>query len=168
MDDILTGKKILIVDDEPDILETLEEMLNMCLVDSAVDFKTAEKLLSMNTYDVAVLDIMGVNGYELLTLTNTKGIPSLVLTAYALSPDDLVRSIKAGAQYYVPKHKISEIRVYLSDILHAREKGIKKQRTWFARLKPFFDKQFGPGWRESHKEFWREFDELYHIPKGDL
>ena len=43
--DYLKGKKILIVDDEPDILETLKEMLDMCIVDSATDFETALKLL---------------------------------------------------------------------------------------------------------------------------
>ena len=39
MEELLAGKKILIVDDEPDILETLKEILDMCLVDSAPDFE---------------------------------------------------------------------------------------------------------------------------------
>ena len=29
---LLEGKKILIVDDEPDVLETLEDLLSMCVV----------------------------------------------------------------------------------------------------------------------------------------
>jgi DNA-binding response OmpR family regulator len=163
MEDILSSKRILIVDDEPDILETLEEILDMCIVETAHDFKTASDCLNNNSYDVAILDIMGVKGYELLSLANMKGIPSLILTAYALSPDHLVKSIKSGAQYYVPKYKISEITIFLSDIIRAREKGIKKQALWFTRLKPFFDKQFGPGWREKHKKFWEEFDRAYGV-----
>jgi adenine/guanine phosphoribosyltransferase-like PRPP-binding protein len=31
--DILEGKRVLIVDDEPDVLDTLAEMLTMCLVE---------------------------------------------------------------------------------------------------------------------------------------
>ena len=168
MEEILKGKRVLIVDDEPDVLETLEEMLDMCHVDSASDFETAQGLLDRNAYDVAVLDIMGVKGYELLALSNKKGVPSLILTAYALTPDDLVRSIKSGAQYYVPKYKISDIVIYLSDILNAREKGVKKQRLWFTRLKPFFDRQFGPGWREQLKIFWEEFDLAYGVSEQEL
>jgi DNA-binding response OmpR family regulator len=99
--DMLAGKRILIVDDEPDILETLEEMLDMCLVDTAPNFETAQKFLRKNTYDGAVLDIMGVRGYDLLELCKEKGIPALMLTAHALSPDNLVKSIKRGAKSYV-------------------------------------------------------------------
>lgn len=42
---ILEGKRILIVDDEPDILETLEELLDVCQTDSASSFESAVTLL---------------------------------------------------------------------------------------------------------------------------
>jgi DNA-binding response OmpR family regulator len=168
MDDILKGKRVLIVDDEPDILETLSEMLEMCFTDTAPNFETAQKFLSKNDYDVAIFDIMGVKGYDLLKLANKKGIPALMLTAHALSPDNLVRSIKGGARSYVPKDKISEITTFLAEILESRDKGIEKEGTWFARLKPFFDKKFGTEWREEHKEFWQDFDETYRVSKDDI
>ena len=168
MDDILKGKRILIVDDEPDILETLSEMLEMCFTDTAPNFETAQKFLSKNDYDVAIFDIMGVKGYDLLKLANKKGIPALMLTAHALSPDNLVRSIKGGARSYVPKDKISEITTFLAEILESRDKGIEKEGTWFARLKPFFDKKFGTKWREEHKEFWQDFDDTYRVSKDEI
>ena len=63
----LDGKKILIVDDEPDIIESLEELLeDLFAVDSASSFEEAVSCLKTNTYDVAILDIMGVRGYDLL------------------------------------------------------------------------------------------------------
>ena len=167
MDDILKGKRVLIVDDEPDILETLSEMLEMCFTDTAPNFETAQKFLSKNDYDVAIFDIMGVKGYDLLKLANKKGIPALMLTAHALSPDNLVRSIKGGARSYVPKDKISEITTFLAEILESRDKGIEKEGTWFARLKPFFDKKFGTAWREEHKEFWQDFDDTYRVSKDE-
>jgi DNA-binding NtrC family response regulator len=168
MDDIVKGKKILVVDDEPDVLEQLTELLDMCIVDTAPSFETAQKFLNKNTYDVAIFDIMGVRGYDLLQLANQKGLPALMLTAHALTPDNLVKSIKEGAQSYVPKEKMSDITTYVVDILKAREKGIEKQGTWFARLKQFFDKKFGPGWKEEHKEFWQEFDKTYLVSKEEL
>ena len=168
MDQLLEGKKILIVDDEPDILETLEELLDMCLIDTAPNFEAARKFLEKQTYDVAILDIMGVRGYDLLQLANERRIPALMLTAHALNPDNLVRSIREGAQSYVPKDKIGDIGTYVVDILEAREKGVEKHGGWFARLKPFFDRKFGSGWRDQHKDFWKEFDDTYRVSKDEL
>lgn len=168
MEDILVGKRILIVDDEPDVLETLEEMLDICMVDTAPSFEAAQKFLNKNIYDVAILDIMGVRGYDLLELANKKRIPALMLTAHALSADNLVKSIREGAQSYVPKDKISDIAVFLADILRAREQGAEKQGTWFGRLKPFFDKKFGMGWRKEHEEFWKRFDKNSRVSKEEI
>lgn len=167
-DDILKGKKILIVDDEHDILETLEDLLSMCLIDTAPSFETGKKFLEKNTYDLAVFDIMGVKGYDLLKIANKKGIPALMLTAHALSPENLVKSIKEGAQSYVPKDKLPDIAVYIRDVLEERQKGGNKHGRWFARLRPFFDKQFGDGWRDKDKEFWVDFDTKAVVTKKDL
>jgi DNA-binding NtrC family response regulator len=122
----------------------------------------------MAAYDAAILDIMGVRGYDLLQLANEKEIPALMLTAHALSPDNLVKSIKEGARSYIPKDKISDITIYLAEMLDAHQKGIKKHRGWFAKLKPFFDKKFGKGWKEKHPQFWREFDHDYVISMDEL
>jgi DNA-binding NtrC family response regulator len=167
-DAILKGKRVLIVDDEPDILETLEEMLSQCLIDKAPSFETGIKFLNKNTYDVAIFDIMGVKGYELLRMATKKGIPAIMLTAHALSPDNLIKSIKEGAHSYVPKDKLPEIASFVSDILEAKQKGGQKPASWFVNLKPFFDKHFGPGWREKDKEFWQDFDDQNVIGKKDL
>ena len=74
---ILEGKRILVVDDEPDVLETVLDLLDMCNIDAAPDFETAKKFLQKNTYDIAIFDIMGVRGYDLLEIANKRGIPAL-------------------------------------------------------------------------------------------
>lgn len=169
MEDVLEGKRILIVDDEPDVLETLVEILDMCLIDTAPDFEAARKFLNKNPYDLAILDIMGVRGYDLLELANEKDIPALMLTAHAVSPDNLVRSIKGGAQSYVPKDKISDIPLYIRDILEVREKGgTEKRAKWFDRLEPYFDKKFGKGWKQKDKEFWEIFDRKYRARREEI
>ena len=167
--DILEGKRILIVDDEPDILETLEELLDMCLIDTAPNFETARKFLEKNTYDAAILDIMGVQGYDLLKIASQKGIPCLMLTAHALSPDNLVKSLKEGAQSYVPKDKITEIATYVAETIEAAERGrADRDVRWFSRLKPFFDRKFGTGWRKKDPDFWKDFDRKYISKKDEL
>src|SRR5512143_2305084 len=88
----LEGKKVLIVDDEPDVLEVLEESLKMCQVVAANSFEKAKELLDAQKFDVAILDIMGVDGYRLLEMAVRKDIPAVMLTAHAFTPDNLVRS----------------------------------------------------------------------------
>ena len=166
--ELLEGKRVLVVDDEPDVLETLDELLPMCHVVKASTFQEAEGLLGTQPFDLAIFDIMGVKGYDLLRIANKKGTPALMLTAHALSPENLVKSIKEGAQSYVPKDKLPEIALFIRDVLEERQKSGDKHSRWFARLKPFFDKQFGDGWREKDKEFWVKFESKAVVTKKDL
>ncbi len=151
-------QKILIVDDEVDILETLEELLDMFNVETASSFEDAVSCLKTNTYDIAVLDIMGVRGYDLLEATKKLRIPTLMITAHALSPANLEKSIKLGADAYIPKDKLVDITLYIEDVIAARQKEDKIGAPWLSRLTPFFNNLFGQDWKESEKEFWDEFD----------
>jgi DNA-binding response OmpR family regulator len=73
---ILRGKRVLLVDDEKDILAFLTELLGMCKIDAAGSFEEAKEFLETNEYDIAVLDIMGVRGYDLLEIAKQKGTPA--------------------------------------------------------------------------------------------
>ena len=167
-DDILKGKKILVVDDEPDVLESLIEILEECDLETASSFESAKELFEKKEFDAAILDIMGVRGFDLLEIATEKKIPALMLTAHGLNPDNLVGSIKLGAKSYIPKEKMSEIDTYLKEIFIAEEKGIEKSGNWFARLGSFFDKRFGSGWKNKDKKFWDEFDKTYQVSKEEL
>lgn len=166
-EDYLKDKRLLIVDDEPDILETLEEMLDMCAIDSAPDYETAKKFLDKNSYDAAILDIMGVRGYDLLELSTEKGIPALMLTAHALSPENLKKSIQSGAGAYIPKDKIADIAEHVADLLKNTQVGKPRHGGWFAKLRPFFDRKFGQGWKDEDKDFWREYEKQYVPSRED-
>jgi DNA-binding response OmpR family regulator len=65
---ILNGKKILAVDDEPDVLQVLEaEIIDACpdcVFETAATFETAAKLLENGAYDIVILDVMGVRGFD--------------------------------------------------------------------------------------------------------
>jgi DNA-binding response OmpR family regulator len=156
------GQKILVVDDEIDILETLEELLeDMFTVDTAASFEQAVAYLKNSTYHVAVLDIMGVRGYDLLEATHALGIPTLMLTAHALSPDNLKKSIELGADAYIPKDKMVDIALYVEDVLSSRQNKRKTKFTWFSRLQPLFNEFFGEGWTDPEKDFWERFEQKF-------
>jgi DNA-binding NtrC family response regulator len=154
---LLEGKRILIVDDEPDVLETLEELLPMCEVTTATNFDEAKEFLVSQSFDMAVLDIMGVDGYKLLEIAKSKELIAVMLTAHALSPENTVRSYKEGAASYIPKEEMTNIATYLNDILEAKEKGKNLWWRWFDRFANYYEKKFGEDWQEHDEEFWKNF-----------
>ncbi len=153
----LDGKKILIVDDEPDVLETLEELLSMCDVSRASSFEEAKELLELEYFDLAILDIMGVEGFELLEIAREKGVIAVMLTAHALSPENIVKSYKEGAASYLPKEEMANITTFLEEILEAKEKGKHFWWRWLDRWGSYYDKKFGEDWKDKDKEFWDKF-----------
>jgi CheY-like chemotaxis protein len=160
----LKDKVILVVDDEPDVLETVEEELDMCLMHKATDFDTAQQHLLSYTYDIVILDIMGVDGFELLKTSVSRGFPTVMLTAHALSPESLKKSIKLGAVSFLPKEKMSELRSFLEDVVLGGGKSVWTKL--FDKLGGYFEKRFGPDWKERDK-FFQEFEEQLKKDLGD-
>jgi DNA-binding NtrC family response regulator len=153
----LDGKKILLVDDEPDVLDTLEDLLPMCRLEKASSFKAARDFLEHASFDMAILDIMGVEGYELLEICNRNNVTAVMLTAHALSPDNIVKSYTQGAASYLPKEEMVNIASFLEDILEAKAQGKNPWTRWYGRMASFFEKKFGPQWQKGDKEFWEKF-----------
>jgi DNA-binding NtrC family response regulator len=154
---LLEGKRVLIVDDEPDVLETLEGLLPMCKVSKASSFAEAQRLMENEYFDIAILDIMGVDGYKLLEIANKKKVIAVMLTAHALSLDNTIKSYKEGAASYIPKDEMLRIETFLNDILEAREKGKSSWWRWLDRLGSYYEKKFGRDWQSKDKDFWRNF-----------
>ena len=163
--DRINGLRILAVDDEPDILETIVDVLDGATVDCARSYQEAIELLTPGEsdaptgkkYDLAILDIMGVDGMGLLTRTVDQGIPTVMLTAHAMNPGTLKASIMRGALSYLPKEELANLAEHINDVLDAVEKG---QSTWerlFTRIGSFFDKAFAPAWQSDDPEFWRYY-----------
>jgi CheY-like chemotaxis protein len=153
----LEGKRILIVDDERDVLETLEELLPMCNLVKAATFDEGKTALESQDFDLAILDIMGVNGYKLLEIAKKRGVIPVMLTAHALSVEDTVKSFKEGAASFVPKDEIAGIASFLVDILEAKKKGKSFWARWLDRMDDYYSKKFGSGWKEGDKDFWDKF-----------
>ena len=152
----LKGKTILVVDDEPDVLAVVSELLDMCKVDKAKDFDSGLQHILKNHYDAVVLDIMGVNGFELLKNAVARDFPAIMLTAHAVSPEALKRSIELGAVSFLPKELMAELKDLLEEVFL----GGGKRLWWLHSLQKtgsYFDRKFGSAWKEKDK-FFKEFE----------
>jgi DNA-binding response OmpR family regulator len=162
----LKGLRILAVDDEEDILETIEEILDEARVDTARDYQSASQKIKKQKYDLAILDIMGVNGLQLLEEAVEREIPTVMLTAHAISPETLMESIQKGAISYLPKESLVDLDELLNALLAAYHRGEPPWKLLFEKLGDYFDKRFGPEWKEKDNEFWSNFSRSYQIGKG--
>ena len=153
---ILKDKAILVVDDEPDVLDSITEQLDMCRIYRAKDYEIALQLLAGFTFDIVILDIMGVRGFELLKKSVSKGFPTVMLTAHSLTPETLKESIKLGAVSFLPKEMMVELDSYLADVVTGSRKVVWK--NLLQKLSDYFDRQFGADWKEKD-EFFKKFEE---------
>ncbi|MEO7269207.1 MAG: response regulator transcription factor [Knoellia sp.] len=100
--------RVLIVEDEPLMAEAIRNGLRLEAIaaDIAPDGHAALELLSINTYDIAVLDrdIPGPSGDEVAShiVASGTGIPILMLTA-ADRLDDKASGFELGADDYLSK-----------------------------------------------------------------
>ncbi len=102
--------KILIIDDEPDIVETVSFMLqarNFSVI-TAIDGFAGIEQAKLNKPDLILLDIMmpGMDGYEtclkLRSDKDTKNIPIIMFTAKGES-ESVQKAHKSGANDYIVK-----------------------------------------------------------------
>jgi len=100
--------KLLIVEDEPNLLSVIRKGLSEKNhdVSAALDGTTAWEMLSNSSFDVIVLDVMlpDINGIELCRRLRAAGnfVPILMLTALN-SSDNIVAGLNAGADDYMAK-----------------------------------------------------------------
>lgn len=102
-DPVLSGKRILVADDEEIIRETLSGVLTRlgCEVDTAADGAAAINLIDTRTYDIVLADIKmpHKNGYELFAAVKDKSpaTPVLLMTGFGYDPNhSIVRARREG------------------------------------------------------------------------
>ncbi len=159
---ILDGKRILAVDDEPDVLSLLEEEIKEaapgCIYERASSFEEASEKLKSNSYDIVILDIMGVRGFELLELAVSRNFRTTMLTAHAISPEALRRSFEMKARAYLPKEKLGEIVPFLEDVL--KLDYLSGWKRLMEKLKWFFDSKFESDWEKKTGLLWQEWGKM--------
>ena len=155
----LDGRRILAVDDEPDVLATLkEEILGAapkCKFEMATTYQEAAKKIESKTYDVVILDIMGVDGFKLLESAVKRKFRVAMLTAHALNVEALNRSFKMRAMTYLPKEQLGHIVPFLEDVL--KYEYLPGWKRLMEKSKRFFDSKFGPDWEKKTDLPWEVF-----------
>lgn len=102
-------KRILIVDDEPDLCEIVRFNLEAAGFDTIVAYSAeAAQAIDLTGIDLILLDVMmpGMTGFELATLLRqtsaTRDIPIIFLTALG-SEDDTLQGFDVGGDDYITK-----------------------------------------------------------------
>jgi len=144
----LEGKKILVVDDEPDILDTVAEVLATSQVVTAGSFDEARELITSQSFDLVILDIMGVNGFALLEACRANKLPAAMLTAHAINVESLNLAIKLGAVSFLPKEELHRLPELVAEILDGLKQGQSHWAKLFQRLGPFFKDKLGVLWED--------------------
>ena len=121
--------RVLLVDDEPDILELLEmALLKMGLsVDKAVNLHTALDKLTAHRYDLCLTDMRmpDGNGLELVQYINQRNldVPVAVITAHG-NLENAVTALKAGAFDYLAKPlSLEQLRNLVKSALSLPQSG---------------------------------------------
>jgi DNA-binding NtrC family response regulator len=149
---ILNGKRILAVEDEADVLAVLEEEIMSacpdCKLDKSTTYEQSAELLKKNDYDIVVLDIMGVQGFDLLKIAADRKLRAVMLTAKALTPEALKKSHDLGARAFLPKDMLGEVVPFLEDALTLeRATGWKRL---LHKLEDYFDDRWGEEWKKKY------------------
>ena len=94
-------------------------------------------------------------GVGSLSLAVGQQMKVAMLTAHALSPENLKRAFDMKAMSYLPKEKLGEIVPFLEDALkYEYLPGWKRLMT---ALKDFFDMRFETDWEKKTGRPWQEW-----------
>ena len=104
------AKKILVVDDEPYMLEILQARLesNGYSVITAINGEDCLKKAGEDKPDLVLMDILlpGMSGFEVAKRLKendlTKNIPIIMVTAL-IGEDAIAKGLKSGATYFISK-----------------------------------------------------------------
>ncbi len=146
--EILKGKRLLVVDDEPDILDIIGEVLQTSEVIKVGSFDEGKALISKESFDLVILDIMGVNGFALLEACRERKLPAAMLTAHAINVESLNLAIKLGAVSFLPKEELHRLPEIIAEIFEELEQGKTHWKKLFERLGPFFKEKLGVLWED--------------------
>src|SRR5271165_4124894 len=130
--------RILIIDDEAGIRESLETLLGLegYAVDTAPDGEAGLNTIGQRPYDLVLLDLAlpGMNGIEVLGQIRERqpDLPVIMITAYG-TVNNVVDAIRAGAQNFVQKpwdneKLLADIRASIARY-RAEEENIQLKRA---------------------------------------
>lgn len=119
--------KLLIVEDEPALRELIQRSLEKerYVVETAGDFKTAERKIEDYDYDCILLDIMLPGGSGLTLLEKLKKAhkrESVIIISAKDSLEDKVAGLELGADDYLPKpFHLAELNARIRSVIRRHQ-----------------------------------------------
>jgi CheY-like chemotaxis protein len=128
------------------------------MFDKATTYIEAVERMASWTYDLVILDIMEVRGFDLLELAINCHFPIALISAHPLTPEVLKRSSEMNVPIYVLKEKLEEFLPFLEGILRYRHSPW--WRHLFEKLNGFLIEPFESDWEKTTGLSWREWGKL--------
>lgn len=143
-----TAPRILIVDDDTDILESLKDIIELeitCEVETASNIFSARKIADKFNPDIALIDVqLGASvGTNLIPLFKSKNpdVICIVMTAYR-DTEYAVNALRSGADDYLHKPLDPENLLVLIEKYSSRQKLVQAKKEVERRLKAVFEQSF--------------------------
>ncbi len=158
---------ILIVDDEDEILESLEEILilnGFVNIDMAMNGEEAIEKIKKKDYDIVITDISmpGKDGFEVVefVVKNCSSTVPIVMTGY-INTDTAIKSFKAGAYDFLKKPFNKEMLLLALDRALAKRAVILAEENYKRLLEEEVERR-----TQKVRELNKKIIELYELSQN--
>jgi DNA-binding response OmpR family regulator len=166
-------KKILIVEDEPDMVRGLKDNLEFegFGVDTAMDGDTGLQKVLHSEYDLILLDVMlpGISGFDICKTARKQGIntPIILLTAKG-EEIDKVLGLELGADDYITKpfslrELLARIKAILRRAISEKEANQENEFVQVGKIKVNFKTYTASDGSGEIKMSHKEFEVLHYL-----
>ena len=122
------GKRILVIDDDPDLLEILEEEILAAHPDFKVEkahrFCQAVEKMTCITYDAVILDMTNGYAFKLLQLAQSRHLRVGLLTTYPILPKHPRLPTQMAARAFLSKERLGDVVPFLHKIMDGKTKDV--------------------------------------------
>jgi DNA-binding NtrC family response regulator len=126
----LKGKTILVVHDEAGVPQFMAAALAPSLVKTVASVDEAQTLIVKQSFDLAILDTVGVSGCALLETCHARKLPAALLTPEVVEVRGINQAVKLGAKFFFPREELQQLPERVAEILGRLE----KEKTLWAKL----------------------------------
>ena len=162
---MIGGSKVLIVDDNPEVVDILSDFLtlNDCDTSEASTGKEALEVLEKTDVDIVILDVKlpDANGIDLLDAIkiNNPTVAVIMITGY-YDPNFVVSAMKKGAGDFILKpFELDKLMLSMMRVLRERQLLLEKEHM----LQNLEDKKKIEVLNRELQKKMRELTTMYHI-----
>ena len=166
-------KKILIVEDEPNMINGLKDNLEFegFEADTAVDGNSGLQKILQNKYDLILLDVMlpGVSGFDICKTARKEGVntPIILLTAKG-EEIDKVLGLELGADDYITKpfslrELLARIKAVLRRPPNGKEGSAEEEFISIGNIRVNFKNYVALKENNEIKMSYKEFEILHYM-----